>query len=325
MPKIVVSLFSLGLLTAACTQPSGGEGGGGPEATGGSKGTGGSKASGGSGIEPGATGGTTGTATGGSSGTATGGAPAGSGGASPGSGGAAASSGGAAGGAAGGSGGGSGGAPGSDTSPPPVTSDPKAPCPRCVRIFNGTNFDGWEAAPGTWTIVDGAMRGFGGTSRAAYTKADYGNVRLIVTSRLTPANGDHLGILFWGDRPADPAKPKIDLAGWVQWMPPFGGMWSYHAPMHHGLSAMKVATTPAKSGEWHTSELLLNLDKGTLRAAVNGLETTRYTHAWPTERVDPTKKIIKGPIAMMKHGGGGSEYKDIWVEVDPDDQFVTVK
>jgi hypothetical protein len=29
---------------------------------------------------------------------------------------------------------------------------------------------------------------------------------------------------------------------------------------------------------------------------------------------------------MMKHGGGGSEYKDIWVEVDPtEDKLYTVK
>ena len=195
-----------------------------------------------------------------------------------------------------------------------------------MKIFNGTNFDGWEAAPSTWTIASGAMRGSGGTSRAAYTKGDYGNVRLFVTSRMSPVNGDHLGILFWGDRPTDPAKPKIDLAGWVQWMPPFGGMWSYHPPMHHGLKATKIADAPSSSTEWHTTELLLNLDKGTLRAAVNGVETSRYTHEWPTERTDPTKKIIKGPIAMMRHGGGGSEYKDIWVEVEPtEDKLVSVK
>ena len=124
----------------------------------------------------------------------------------------------------------------------------------------------------------------------------------------------------------DPERPKIDNAGWVQWMPPFGGMWSYHPPMHHGLSAMKLAPSPSPGGTWHTSELLLNLDKGTLRVAVNGIETTRYTHQWPTERVDPTKRIIRGPLAMMKHGRGGSHYKDIFVEDEPtEDVLYTVK
>src|SRR4030095_8481317 len=53
--------------------------------------------------------------------------------------------------------------------------------PGCVKIFNGENFDGWEADSSTWSIVDGAMRGFAGSSRLAYTKADYGSFRLIFT------------------------------------------------------------------------------------------------------------------------------------------------
>ena len=115
----------------------------------------------------------------------------------------------------------------------------QSPYPKCVRIFDGKTFDGWEADPSTWSITDGAMRGFAGSSRLAYTKADYGNFRLIFTSRMDPVNGDHLGVLFWGDRPKDPAKPKIDNAGWLQFMPPFGGMWDYHLPMHHDSAAAR--------------------------------------------------------------------------------------
>jgi hypothetical protein len=309
MRKLALSLVTVGLFVGgACTSPAPSGGKTDPEGmeeeTGGSTGTGGKAAGTGGSKATGGSTGTGGSATGGSTGT---------------------------GGATGGSSGGNADAgpvspPPADAGPP-VVSEPNAPCPRCVRIFTGMNFDGWEAAPATWKIVEGgAMHGQGGTSRAAYTKKDYGNVRLIVTSRLNPANGDHLGILFWGNRPMDPNKPQIDNAGWVQWMPPFGGMWSYHPPMHHGLKAMKLADSPSPGTTWHTSELLLNLDKGTLRVAVNGIETTRYTHAWPTERVDPTKRIIKGPLAMMKHGSGGSEYKDIWVEDEPtEDKLYTIK
>jgi hypothetical protein len=313
MRKLPLTLLTLGVLLAgACSDDDDTPGPGGAGGSTARGGAGGGSASGGSGGTPAGSGGATGTGgvtgTGGATGT---GGVTGSGGAQTGSGG-------------GGADGGVAETGSADTgSAAPV---PGAPCPRCVKIFNGMNFDGWEAAAPTWTIVGGAMRGSGNGSRAAYTKADYGNVRLIVTSRMNPVNGDHLGILFWGDRPTDPAKPKIDNAGWVQWMPPFGGMWSYHPPMHHGLRATKVADSPAKNTDWHTTELLLNLDKGTLRAAVNGVETSRYTHQWPTERVDPTRRIIKGPIAMMRHGGGGSEYKDIWVEADPiEDKLLTVK
>ena len=76
----------------------------------------------------------------------------------------------------------------------------------CVKIFDGRTFDGWEADPSAWSIIDGVMRGEGGTSRLAYTKTDYGSFPLIFTARMNPVNGDHLGVLFWGDRPMDSAK-----------------------------------------------------------------------------------------------------------------------
>ena len=46
--------------------------------------------------------------------------------------------------------------------------------PGCVKIFNGQNFDGWEADSSTWSIegVATVMRGVGGSSRLAYTKTD---------------------------------------------------------------------------------------------------------------------------------------------------------
>ena len=201
-----------------------------------------------------------------------------------------------------------------------------APYPGCVKIFNGENFEGWEADPSTWSIVDGAMRGFQGTSRVAYTKADYGNFRLIFTARMNPENKDHLGVLFWGNRPADPSRPQVDLAGWLQFMPPFGGMWDYHPPKHHNLPHETLAKSPKNSSEWSTTEILCNLDNGTMRAAVDGVEVTRYTHPFPGERKDAETRIVPGPIGMFRHGGGASEYKDIYVEANPkEDRFLTVR
>ena len=201
-----------------------------------------------------------------------------------------------------------------------------SPYPNCVRIFNGVNFEGWEADPSTWSIVAGAMRGIGGTSRLAYTKADYGSFRLIFTARMNPVNGDHLGVLFWGDRPTDASKPKIDNAGWLQFMPPFGGMWDYHPPKHHNLPHEKVAESSRDSTRWCTTEILCNLEKGTMRAAVDGVEIARYTHPTPSERKDAEKRIAPGPIGLFRHGGGASEYKDVYVEVNPkEDVLITVK
>jgi hypothetical protein len=46
------------------------------------------------------------------------------------------------------------------------------PCPKCQRIFDGRSWNGWEHDSANWTIVDGAMRGFGQGARAAFTKAE---------------------------------------------------------------------------------------------------------------------------------------------------------
>lgn len=131
-----------------------------------------------------------------------------------------------------------------------ASDDPRrsAGYPRCAKIFDGKTFEGWEADRSTWSIVDGgAMRGFGGTSRLAYTR---------------------------------------------------------------------LRTT---------TELWCNLEKETVRAAVDGVEIVRYTHPHPEERTDPEKRIIPGPIGMFRHGAGGSEYKEIYLEPDPkDDKLLTV-
>ena len=196
----------------------------------------------------------------------------------------------------------------------------------CVRIFNGQDFDGWEADASTWSITNGAMRGVAGTSRLAYTKKDYGSFRLIFTARMNPVNRDHLGVLFWGDRPTNSAKPKIDNAGWIQFMPPHGAMWDYHPPKHRNLPHETLAPGPRDFTQWYTTEMLCNIENGTMRAAVNGVEIARYTHPFPSERNDPEKRIVPGPIGMFRHGGGASEYKDIYLEPNPkEDKLITVR
>jgi hypothetical protein len=59
---------------------------------------------------------------------------------------------------------------------------------------------------------------------------------------------------------------------------------------------------------------------------VDGVEIAPYTHPDPTERTDPEKRIVPGPIGMFRHGGGASEYKDIYIDANPkEDRLITVK
>jgi hypothetical protein len=52
-----------------------------------------------------------------------------------------------------------------------------------------------------------------------------------------------------------------------QFMPPFGGMWDYHPPKHHNLPHERLAAGSRDSTRWCLTELLCNLEKGTVRAA----------------------------------------------------------
>lgn len=189
-----------------------------------------------------------------------------------------------------------------------------APCPKCVRIFDGTSWEGWEHDPQNWSIVDGAMRGFGSGARSAFTKQDYGSFRLFVTSRMAPVNKDHLGILFWGPRP--PAG-SLAYSKNLQVQPPHGAMWDYFENKNLPRDQLLPGSRDFES--WNVTEILANFDAGTLRIAVDGREIARYTE---TDR----SRLSKGPIGMQKHGTGGSEYRDIFVETNPtEDKLYSVR
>lgn len=158
------------------------------------------------------------------------------------------------------------------------------------------------------------MRGFGQGARSAFTKADYGSFRLIVTSRMAPVNKDHLGILFWGPRPE---AGSFAYTKNVQVQPPHGAMWDYFE--NKNVPREQIVPGSRDFESWNVAEVLANIEQGTIRMAVNGVEIMRYTD------MDPAR-LSKGPIGMQKHGSGGSEYRDIFVEANPaEDRLYTVK
>ena len=187
-------------------------------------------------------------------------------------------------------------------------------CPRCRRIFDGKTWQGWVHDPKNWTLTDGAMRGSGSGARSAFTSEDYGNFRLIVTSRMAPVNNDHLGVLFWGPRPA---AGQTAYNKNLQVQPPHGAMWDYFE--NKELRREMVAPGTRDFESWNTMEILASIKTGSLRVAVDGREISRYKDKDP-------RRLVPGPIGMQRHGRGGSEYRDIFVESEPtDDRLLTVE
>ena len=185
-------------------------------------------------------------------------------------------------------------------------------------LFDGRSLDGWEYNPEVWKIAEGAMRGSGQYGQI-FTRADYGSFRLIVTSRVvtpeTNTGNGHLGILFWGERPA---PGTWGTANALQVQPPHGAMWDYLT--NRAVTPERVVPRQAlQYHDWHTAEVLANLKTGAVRMAVDGVEIIRYTHPDPT-------LLRAGPIGMQLHQATAvMEYKDIRVESDPrEDRLITV-
>lgn len=186
-------------------------------------------------------------------------------------------------------------------------------------LFNGSTLESWDYNPANWTIEEKSMHGTGKYGQI-FTKTDYGSFRLIVTARVvTPeinTGSGHLGVLFWGDRPA---PGTWGTAHALQVQPPHGAMWDYR--INKAVNPLRVIPRQKLLyHDWHTSEILTNLQTGEVRMAVDGVEIIRYK--------DPNPSVRKaGPIGMQIHSASSIvEYKDIKIETDPkDDRLITVK
>jgi len=198
--------------------------------------------------------------------------------------------------------------------PPPIR--PSAILQQMTVLFDGKTLDGWEYNSNAWTIVDRAMHGTGKGGNI-FTRRDYGDFRLIVTSRVASPEGnpgrDHLGVLFWGEHSTNFGTGKA-----LQVQPPHGAMWDYRT--NKGLRPEHPTPRPRpRYQDWHVCEILAKRDTGEVRAAVDGVEITTYRHPDPTV-------LKRGPIGMQIHSSVGVfEYKDIKVEENPtENRLITV-
>lgn len=201
-------------------------------------------------------------------------------------------------------------------SAPPIRSE--APLDKMKVLFDGKSLEGWVYNPSAWSIVDGAMRGTGRGGNI-FTKDNYGDFRLIFTSRVASPEGnpgrDHLGVLFWGEAPGT----NFSTSKALQVQPPHGAMWDYRT--NKGLKPEHPTPRPRpRYQDWHVCEILARLETGEVRAAVDGVEIMKYMH--------PDPSVLKrGPIGMQIHAAVGIfDHKDILIEADPkDDKLITVK
>lgn len=185
-----------------------------------------------------------------------------------------------------------------------------------TSLFDGTTLNGWlQSSKQWWTVKDGTIDGKSTTGgQLVITAADYGDFRLLVSSRMPfNAGGGHLGICFWGGRTPIGNYNKCKL-----YIPPGANTWDYAT--NGGLKNVTVANTAKPDQtQWHRTEILCRLAKGTCRVAVDGKLTLTYAE-------QNLASIVKGPIGLQIHAGDSEvQYKDVFVDPAPaEDKLLTV-
>jgi hypothetical protein len=260
-----------------------------------------------------ATGGATATGGAGTSAPGTGGAVSGTGGATePGTGGAPAS--------------GDAGAPPADTDGGPAPTPTgggtiEALCPKCRKIFDGTTLDGWQSDPatGAFMVANGAIvstgKVAGGQGANLWTKEDFGDFRIFFQVRHVGAGHKPCTTIF-NDHPT--GTSARGLHG-IQFQPPLGGSWDYRANKQPSGNAWTYPMPRPMFDvtKWHRCEVLVKAS-GEFHAAccqIEGMDSCKGVKVLDFMDASFAKK---GPFNIMMHNGGlHDEYKDLWVETDP--------
>ena len=205
-------------------------------------------------------------------------------------------------------------------------SGPAPGCPKCVSLFDGKTLDGWQQDPaGSFVVKNGTIASTGKGAHA-WTKDDYGDFRMFLTVRQV-GNGHKPCTTLWGTRPAG-GKAARGLKG-IQFQPPLGGSWDYRSNTDPKGKPQWVYPNPRPVldvKKWHRCEIMARVSKGEFRAAcceIEGKDSCKAVEV--LHYTDPTNK--KGPFALMMHNDGlFDEYKDIYVDANPEgDELVSTK
>ena len=185
--------------------------------------------------------------------------------------------------------------------------------PNLVSMFDGKTLTGWtSAAPGEWSVVNGAIHGNGTARGWIYYNKQAGSFRWIFNVRQVVGNHAPT-VLIWGT-----TTPIRDALSAIQFQPPNGGHWDYRPGHNNGGGKEFTAFSHPKMNikQWSQCELVADQTTGIAKMAccplAVGATTCKATEVLQFK--DPTAGRV-GPLAIQVHNKGISdEYKSLYVE-----------
>lgn len=205
---------------------------------------------------------------------------------------------------------------------------PKQGKSETIKLFNGTNLDGWEGFEDLWSVKDGVIVAKNTMpltfSTYLLTKKNYSDFRLIFAAKLVESEM-HSGVCFWGEvKPSVSKMPEKDrtkytYAGHLVMFPSDWGMYDLF-----GRNGLKVDGKPAKAvgkqHDWNDIEILAQGNR--VRVAVNGSAVVDWRDPEP-------KRIKEGPIGLQLHSNKVNQeihFKGLELTTFPaEDKLITVK
>jgi hypothetical protein len=200
---------------------------------------------------------------------------------------------------------------------------PKEGKSETVKLFNGTDLEGWEGHPNLWSVKDGVIIGKNKepvkVSTYLVTKRKFSDFWLKSKVKLVDGGpGDmHSGIAVWG-RVAPEFKDKYTYQGHLVMFPTNWGMFDLHR-----RNGLPVSGAPAKKvgkqKDWNDLEIITQGNR--IRVLVNGTLVVDWRDPKPD-------LIMEGPIGLQLHSNNVPQeihFKDLVLTTFPPDKGIPAK
>jgi hypothetical protein len=198
-----------------------------------------------------------------------------------------------------------------------------------IKLFNGTNLDGWDGYKDLWSVRDGVIVAKNTQplkfSTYLVTRDKYSDFRLIFSAKLLEGSEMHSGVALWGQLKPDVSKnpdadrTKYTYAGHLVMFPSGWGLFDLF-----GRNGLPVNAKPAKAAgkqhDWNDMEILAQGNR--IRLAVNGQAVLDWRDPQP-------ERIKEGPIGLQLHSEKVPQelhFKGLVLTTFPaEDKLITVK